>query len=92
MAETMHILEGEFELTIEGERVWLAPGQTAHVPADAVHETDNVGTGTGRRVVMLSPAGMERFFLVVGAPSKEVAIDGATALSSALRHGWRFVS
>jgi hypothetical protein len=35
---------------------------------------------------------MERFFLEVGAPLEEVAIDGAMALNSALRHGWRFVS
>ena len=90
VAETIHILDGQFEMTVDGEQSLLDAGQTIHVPADAVHSGGNVGETTGRRVVMFSPAGMERFFLEAGASSPEAEIDQRAALSSAIRHGWEF--
>jgi mannose-6-phosphate isomerase-like protein (cupin superfamily) len=92
VAETMHILEGEFELTIEQTPSRLGPGQTARVPPDTVHATANAGTTAGRRIVIFSPAGMEDFFLEAGAASEEVEVDRGKALDSALRHGWRVVT
>jgi quercetin dioxygenase-like cupin family protein len=91
VAETIHIVEGEFEMEIEGQREPLASGQTVHVPADAVHSSGNVGRGTGRRIVMFTPAGMEQFFLEAGALAPDEEVDARTAFDSALRHGWEFI-
>lgn len=44
-AETIHVLDGEFEIEIEGERTRLSAGDTIHVPRGAVHEGANVGRG-----------------------------------------------
>lgn len=90
-AETIHVVEGEFEMRVAGRSVRLAPGQTLHVPADTIHCGANIGASTGRRVLVFSPAGMERFFLETGASSPEVRVDPAQALASARRHGWEFV-
>jgi mannose-6-phosphate isomerase-like protein (cupin superfamily) len=90
VAETIYIIEGEFEMTVDGKSSILRAGQTVHVPADVVHSGGNVGQANGRRVVMFSPAGMEDFFLEVGAPSAETEIEVRTAVASALRHGWEF--
>src|SRR5947209_16877672 len=60
--ETIHIIEGEFEMEVEGETSALVAGQTMHIPTGVVHAGGNVGERRGRRVVMFSPAGMERFF------------------------------
>ena len=90
-AETIYVLEGEFEMTVDGHRSLLATGETLHVPAGTVHSGKNVGSTLGRRIVIISPAGMENFFLEVGAPSADDEIEQAAALDSATRHGWRFV-
>lgn len=91
VAETIHIVEGEFEMEIGGERSRLAAGQTVHVPPDVVHSGGNVGEGPARRIVMFSPAGMEGFFREVGAPAPDAEADPAAALASATRHGLQFV-
>ncbi|HVS99581.1 MAG TPA: hypothetical protein VHE08_03615, partial [Solirubrobacterales bacterium] len=66
--------------------------QTGHVPpASSTQAAGNVGPGTGRRLVVFSPAGMEEFFRAAGAASPGAEIDPRTALDAATRHGWKFV-
>jgi len=42
--------------------------------------------------VIFSPAGMEQFFLEVGTRAENAEIDPASALASATRHGWEFIT
>jgi quercetin dioxygenase-like cupin family protein len=90
VAETIHVLEGEFEMTVDGQRSRLTAGETIHVPADTLHDGGNVGAGTGRRVVIFSPAGMEQLFLEIGSTDAAAEAAPADALAAAKRHGWRF--
>jgi mannose-6-phosphate isomerase-like protein (cupin superfamily) len=83
-AETIHVIAGTFDLTVEGERRILRPGETAHVPRGALHGGGNVGSTPGRRLVIFSPAGMEEFF------REAAGADQDAALAAALRHGWQF--
>jgi quercetin dioxygenase-like cupin family protein len=89
-AETIHVVEGEFELEIDGRSARVGPGETVHVPRGVVHSGRNVGSTTGRRIVVFSPAGMERFFREAGALSADAPIDLIAALDAATRHGWEF--
>ena len=89
-AETIHIVEGEFEMELEGARTMLAAGETIHIPQGAVHSGGNVGDGVGRRLVLFTPAGMECFFLEAGQPTAESQPDLTAVLASATRHGWEF--
>src|SRR2546423_26094 len=57
VAETIHIVEGEFDMEVDGERSRLTAGQTLHVPPGVVHAGGNVGAGRGRRILLFSPAG-----------------------------------
>jgi quercetin dioxygenase-like cupin family protein len=91
-AETIYVLEGEFEMSIDGQSSVLQAGHAVHVPADVIHSSANVGPRTGRRMVLFSPAGMERFFLEVGAPNAEIEIDLRAAGAAAARHGWQFTT
>ncbi len=91
VAETIHVVEGEFEVELGSRPFRLEAGQTLHVPADVVHSSANLGAGPGRRILMFSPAGMEEFFAEAGASSPDAAIDGAEVLAAAVRHGWEFV-
>jgi mannose-6-phosphate isomerase-like protein (cupin superfamily) len=89
-AETIHIVEGEFEIEVDGTRSRLSAGQTIHVPRGVMHAGANVGGTPGRRVFLFSPGGLERFFLEAGAPTREHEIDSMAALTLAARHGWEF--
>ena len=90
-AETIHVIAGEFEMEVDGERSRAGPGETVHVPKGIVHASGNVGDAPGRRILLFSPAGMERFFLETGAESPDAEADPRAALESAIRHGWEFV-
>jgi quercetin dioxygenase-like cupin family protein len=91
-AETIHIIAGEFEMGIGGQRSLLNAGETTHIPSDVVHEGGNIGTTSGQRIVIFSPAGMERFFLEAGTPAEHLEIDITAALAAATRHGWQFIT
>jgi hypothetical protein len=90
-AETIHIVEGEFAMELEGARTRLTAGETIHIPRGVAHSGGNVGETHGRRVVIFSPAGMERFFLEAGQPTADSEPDLAAVLASATRHGWEFL-
>jgi hypothetical protein len=79
-------------MEIDGARSRLSAGHTIHIPRGLIHAGGNVGQQPGRRVVLFSPAGMERFFLETGAPTPDAEIDFADALASATRHGWEFIT
>jgi uncharacterized cupin superfamily protein len=87
-AETIYIIEGEFAMEIEGEQAHLSAGQAIHVPRGAVHAGGNVGPQSGRRVVIFSPAGLERFFVEVGAVAPGAEVDWAAVAASGARYGW----
>jgi quercetin dioxygenase-like cupin family protein len=89
-AETIHVVEGEFEMRVDGRRHVLRAGETIHVPRGVVHSGANVGERPGRRVLVFSPAGMERFFLEAGAATPGAEVDTAALLSLAVRYGWEF--
>ncbi len=79
-------------MEVEGRQSRLAAGETIHVPRGMIHSGANIGQQPGRRIVLFSPAGMERFFLEAGAPIPGSEIDLAAALASATRHGWEFIT
>ena len=91
-AETIHIIEGEFEMEVDGKQSRLTAGDTIHIPRGAVHAGGNVGQHPGRRVVAFSPAGIEGFFLEAGTAAAGTEVDLAAALASATRYGWEFVA
>jgi quercetin dioxygenase-like cupin family protein len=91
-AETIHIVEGDFEMEVDGQPLRLSAGETIHVPRGVIHSGTNIGKQAGHRVLIFSPAGMERFFLEAGAPTPDSETDPAATLVSATRHGWEFVT
>ncbi|HWX74078.1 MAG TPA: cupin domain-containing protein [Solirubrobacteraceae bacterium] len=90
-SETIHVLAGSFRMQLRGRSVTLAAGDTLHVPLGAVHSGGNVGSETGRRVVIFAPAGIEGFFLSVGAPQPDGGGPEADLLAAARRYGWEFL-
>lgn len=91
-SETIHIVEGEFEMEVDGERCQMSAGETIHIPRGVIHSGANIGERTGRRVLIFSPAGMERFFLEAGAPAPGSELDRAATAATAMRYGWEFIA
>lgn len=84
--ETIHVVDGTFELEVDGEARTLGPGDTAHIPRGTPHAMRNAGDAVGRRVLVFHPAGIERFFR---------AADGERDLRRlgelARAHGWELL-
>ncbi len=91
-AETIHVLDGEFEVTMEARTSRLGAGETLHVPAGYVHSTRNVGPRRGRRMVVYSPAGIEQFFLEAGAVTADADVNLGALVDAATRYGWEFLA
>ena len=91
-AETIHVVQGDFEFEVDGLRSRISAGRSIHIPRGVTHSSANIGRQTGCRVVLFSPAGMEGFFLEAGAATPDSEIDLAAVVASATRHGWEFMS
>lgn len=89
-AEVIQVLRGEFEITIEDQVRVLGPGESIHIACGQAHSSRNLGTDTGRRMLMFAPAGMEAMFREIGTASPGEEVDPQAVLAAAKRYGWRF--
>ena len=53
--EVIYVLSGKVEQWIGYDKHMLGPGDSAHIPADAVHASFNIGEGDARLVAILGP-------------------------------------
>ena len=66
--ETFYVLEGEFIAEVGGKRFPLHPGDSVIGPRNIPHVWACVGNGTGKMIIVFTPAGkMEPFFNKVSA-------------------------
>jgi quercetin dioxygenase-like cupin family protein len=63
--EIFYILEGQFELTVGGQRMPAPPGTTATCPRDIPHTFRNVGTTPGKLLLTVIPGRFADYFLEV---------------------------
>lgn len=59
--ETFFVLEGEYELLVNGVSHKLTAGQALHAMRGSVHTFRNVGATTGKMLITVVPAGFERY-------------------------------
>ena len=63
--EVSYVIEGTFRIWRGDEVFDIGPGGVALLPRDQAHTFQNVGTGVGRLLTIITPAGLERFFQAV---------------------------
>lgn len=66
--EAFHVLAGEIEVTFRGEATVVRAGETVAIPANAPHAFRNTTADPARLLCLVSPAGLEEFFMQVGDP------------------------
>lgn len=57
--ETFHILDGQVEWTVAGERHVMGKGDTVYIPANTIHTVKVVGTTPVKTLMWYDPAGYE---------------------------------
>jgi quercetin dioxygenase-like cupin family protein len=60
--ETFYVLEGEIVFQVDGERITGRAGDLAFVPRNAVHTLANLSDAPARYLLVITPAGFERYF------------------------------
>ena len=63
--ETFYMLEGSLTFQAGGQTIHAKPGDFIRIPRGTVHSIKNEGTGPGRALVIMSPAGptgLQQFF------------------------------
>jgi quercetin dioxygenase-like cupin family protein len=89
--ETIHIVDGSYELLLDGATRTLGPGDTVHVPRGTTHAIRNTSDSAGHRVLVFHPAGIEGFFLAAGTLTPDERPDPARLAALADEHGWELV-
>jgi quercetin dioxygenase-like cupin family protein len=91
--EVFYILEGQFE-GFCGDRQWHAgPGSLVFLPRDVPHGFTVSETGPGRTLLVLAPAGFERFVAALGESAADLTLpepsapDVARVIELAAAHG-----
>lgn len=93
--EVFYVIDGEFTFTIAGQPVLATAGQTIYAKRDIPHTFRNSGGKAGRLIIIVTPAGLERFFMEVGIPLdspesqpvEPTAADIERLLAAAPRYG-----
>ncbi len=65
------MLEGELEFVVGERTLSASAGSVVYAPRGVLHSFRTVGTGHSRMAVIITPAGLEKFFEEVGKPGTE---------------------
>jgi quercetin dioxygenase-like cupin family protein len=63
--EMFFIVEGTYELTLDGQTSTVGPGTIVFIPRNVVHRFKNVGDTTARMLDWSLPGGQDRYFKAV---------------------------
>ncbi|MDX1417684.1 MAG: cupin domain-containing protein [Candidatus Promineifilaceae bacterium] len=85
--ETFHVLEGVIEFQVGHEKHVLTAGDSVFAPRGIPHAFRNVGKGNSRTLFLITPAGLEDFFVEVEPLLSGSEPDMAAVFSIAERYG-----
>ena len=86
--ETFFVLEGEYELLQDGAWNKIPGGRAVHAKRGGVHTFRNAGATTGKMLIFVAPAGMEKYLEEISLLS--VPQDMAQLLAISERYGVSF--
>ncbi len=69
--EALYVLEGEVEFMLGEEIILAGAGSCVYAPRGILHTFRNVGASPSKVLGVITPGGLERFFLEVGEPAPE---------------------
>jgi quercetin dioxygenase-like cupin family protein len=76
--EAFYVLEGELRFHVDGRELTAGAGSWVTLARGSLHHFKNVSGRPARMLVVVTPAGLERFFMEVGRPAQDG--DGDTVI------------
>jgi quercetin dioxygenase-like cupin family protein len=71
--ETFYVLEGEMTFSVGGQTIKATPGTVVYLPRDVAHSFV-IDSEQVRALILLTPAGFERFFKEFSVPAPAMAL------------------
>jgi quercetin dioxygenase-like cupin family protein len=90
--EMFYVVEGQVEFQIDNEMMRASAGTTVHVPRDIPHAFTIIGDVPAKMLIMLIPAGLEKYFEELSQLPSDGAPDMAKVVAISARYGIEFVS
>jgi quercetin dioxygenase-like cupin family protein len=89
--ETFQVLEGEYEFTVDGKSFVVKKGTTIFAPRGIPHTYRYLGQTPGRLMCVITPAGFEEFFEVIGALTPQQQQDIPRVITIGKEFGLEFL-
>ena len=89
--EVIHVLDGEYEMWLDGATSRLKPGESIFLPRGVPHTFRIVSKTPGRNIAVLTPGGFEQFFPDVAARALSIPEDMAELTALGNRYGIEFL-
>jgi quercetin dioxygenase-like cupin family protein len=85
--ETFYILEGELEMQVNEDRFTAPAGTSVFLPRGIPHTFGNTGTQIVKALTLLTPAGLESFFVKVEPLLTQNEPDMTAVIAVASKYG-----
>jgi quercetin dioxygenase-like cupin family protein len=72
--EVFYIIEGQITFMVDKQRIEAKPGTVVNVPPNVLHSFKNETDEIAKLIIVLSPAGLEHFFVEVGVEVSDINI------------------
>lgn len=80
--EAFYVLEGEFEVNIDDQRLTAGPGTWVTLAKGSLHHFKNIGQASAKMLIVATPAGLDKFFLEAGRVANDMSPESGAATSS----------
>jgi len=90
--ETFHVLEGQVEFHIGAETIQAIAGTTIYLPRNTPHAFTIVGEAPAKMLIMLMPAGLEKYFEELSQLPSDKPPDMETVIDISTRYGIELLS
>ena len=77
--EAFYVLEGEFEVHIDEQRLTAGAGSWVRLAKGSLHHFKNIGSKMGKMLILAAPAGLDRFFLEAGREATDTSPESGAA-------------
>lgn len=71
--ESFYVIDGKFSFLLDNRTIEANPGSFCRVPKGTLHTYQNIGTKPGKALVILTPAGFEKFWAEIADPVVNLA-------------------
>jgi len=77
--EAFYVLEGEFEVYVDDQRLVAGSGSWVTLARGSLHHFKNIGPAPARMLILATPAGLDRFFLEAGREATDTSPESGAA-------------